>query len=158
MLISLTSEGDSLLFTGVINTNGGGFASCRSDKSVQRFFVPEGATQVVLSVRGDGLQYKLMLSDGSRGGPQSPTPTYQLDFTPADIPFEEVSLPLSSFLPSFGGRPSARPSSPLPPLRKKAVTTQGFMLSLKTSSGEPNTSYKEESFPFLLEVRHLRFE
>ena len=51
-----------LLFSGMINTDGGGFASCRSDQSVLPVAIPAGATRERLSIRGDGMS---VLSLGS---------------------------------------------------------------------------------------------
>jgi hypothetical protein len=160
-----------LLFSGMINTDGGGFASCRSDQSVRPVAIPAGATRVRLSIRGDGKLYKFLLNDGSRGGPFSSSPSFQHDIltvsssssssspssSSSSTEWQDVTLSLKDFKPSFGGRAS-RPS--VGPLRNEQMTTAGFMLSLKTMHGEPTPKeyFGEGIFPFRLEVRSMRFE
>ncbi len=49
-------EDGNLIFSGVINTNGGGFSSIRRPVQGEDF---EGAERVILRVRSDGREYKL---------------------------------------------------------------------------------------------------
>jgi hypothetical protein len=136
--------GDALRFTGRINTNGGGFASCRSEARV-----PAGAKHVKLRVRGDGKLYKFTLRDGLGG------PTFQHDFLTAAASgdYEEFILPFSAFLPSFMGR---KPAYSVP-FDSAQMAQAGFMLSLKTSRGEPNPAFGEGEFPFALVVEEMEF-
>jgi len=140
------SVGNSLRFTGLINTNGGGFASCRTEAKV-----PPGSKHVKLRVRGDGKLYKFTLRDGLGG------PTFQHDFltspSAANGESEEHVLPLSEFLPSYMGRMPAQPV----PLDLSQMAQAGFMLSLKTSRGEPNPAFGEGEFPFSLVVEDMEF-
>lgn len=116
-----------LRFTGIINTNGGGFASLRAP-------IPAGTlssntmTGLRLVFRGDGKTYKfLLLSDGSGGGPWAKSPSWQIDIPttlilPAssgagagagegvlsesscssNVTWQEAILPFDSFLPNMG--------------------------------------------------------
>ena len=139
------SVGNSLRFTGLINTNGGGFASCRTEARV-----PPGSKHVKLRVRGDGKLYKFTLRDGLGG------PTFQHDFLTAPASngeSEEHILPLSDFLPSFMGRMPPQPVS----MDLSQMAQAGFMLSLKTSRGEPNPAFGEGEFPFSLVVEDMEF-
>lgn len=136
--------GDALRFTGLINTNGGGFASCRTEARV-----PAGAKHVKLRVRGDGKLYKFTLRDGLGG------PTFQHDFrtSAGSGECEEFVLPFASFLPSVMGR---KPAYSVP-LDLAQMSQAGFMLSLKTSRGEPNPAFGEGVFPFALVVEEMKF-
>ena len=87
--------GPLLQFDGTINTNGGGFCSIRSE-------FPSGLltsknSAVKIRYRGDGKTYKVLLSDGSRGGPMSQTPSWQIDLptksTYSESDWEESVLP-----------------------------------------------------------------
>jgi hypothetical protein len=48
------TSSDGILFTGNINTEGGGFASCRSDHDIKPLQIPPEASSMVLRVKGDG--------------------------------------------------------------------------------------------------------
>ena len=150
-LSSLSDGSNGLSFTGTINTNGGGFASCRTDKSVLPVVVPDEATTVELEVKGDGKLYKFILNDGSRGGPRSSSPSFQHDvMTRGD--WQVVQLPLRNFKPSFAG--SSRPAAGA--LVNREMNT-GFMLSLKNAAGEPNPHFGQGVFDFEFQVRSMVF-
>ena len=62
-------EVDGISFSGVINTDGGGFVSTRTDASSKIISIPDSATMIKVEVRGDGQLYKILL-------PRSYFPTY----------------------------------------------------------------------------------
>lgn len=66
-----------LHFEGIINTNGGGFCSIRSEFPAGILTAQYSAVKI--RFRGDGKTYKVLLRDGSRGGPTSTTPSWQID-------------------------------------------------------------------------------
>lgn len=131
---------DHLHFKGTINTDGGGFASVRAPIPDG---LPENAIAVRIKYRGDGRTYKVLLSDGGGGGPLSRSPSWQID-VPTDrddddgASWQETTLPLEQFSPSFGGAARSRTLSGDERLVPSEMRELGFMLSLKLSNGEPN--------------------
>jgi len=155
-LSSLQSlPGDGLLFSGTIDTNGGGFASFRSDPEEKPISIPQGASCMVLRVTGDGKQYKVTLSNGKGGGPFATSPVYAHDLWTKAGQEQELSFPLSDFKASFGGR-LGKDQTPLVP---SDVVQAGVMLSLYDASCEANPTFKEAeaTFGFKLEVKSLGF-
>ena len=151
------ADDGSLHFSGEINTNGGGFCSIRAP-------IPDGlppSTQAIrLSFVGDGKTYKLLLSDGTRStfGPSKRSPSWQADIpTSAGGNVEEITVPLSDLLPSWGGSPMSQPS---PEEKKQSgfkaeeMKEIGVMLSLKLSDGSPNpeATFGKGVFPFSLRI------
>lgn len=154
-----------LHFCGTINTEGGGFASIRAPIPSGGGGIPENTIAIKLKLRGDGKTYKVLLSDGekSTGNPFSRSPSWQMDVPTKkksnnddadDDEWEEVTLPLDGFQPSFGG-------STVQTTTSKLVATEihqvGLMLSLKLSNGEPNPpeTFGEGIFDFSLLVASL---
>lgn len=88
----------SLLFSGVLNTNGGGFASARST-SLDAGLAPFAA--IVLRVRGDGREYACDLREEAtvRGSGV----TWKSRFTTVPGEWIDVELPLVSFAPTWRG-------------------------------------------------------
>ena len=151
-----SNERGGLHFAGIINTNGGGFTSIRSK-------IPEGLIKDVKSIRlryrGDGKTYKLILSDGkgSTGGLFGRTPSWQVDLPTIHQheteDCQEITIPLYSLLPAWGGRASSKPSDVEQQkytFDPKEVREIGFMVSLKLSDGTPNPkeTFGEGIFPF----------
>lgn len=155
-----------LQFTGIINTNGGGFASIRS-KAPKRF-ITNSSTGLRIRYRGDGKTYKLILSEGNRGsGNPTVTPSWQIDLptkaSSNDDDWQEAMLPFSDFKPTFGGRRQSRPSAEeLEKLRFDPTSMReiGLMLSLYRAGGVPNptSTFGEGIFPFSLQVQHISVE
>ena len=111
------SEG-RLLFSGSLNTNGGGFASIRTQALDLKLGRAEG---IHLTLRGDGRLYTMMLrQEGDRGI------SYRARFSTTRGETEEVWLPLRSFRPMWRGRELDRP--PLDPGR---IESLGFMIADK---------------------------
>ncbi|GAB5500510.1 MAG: CIA30 family protein [Pseudohongiellaceae bacterium] len=105
-------EDDVLVFTGVTNTDGGGFSSIRTQPEALGF---SDQQQIVLHARGDGRRYVCRLED-DRGT------AYWADFEPPADAWGEVSIALTAFRPRFRGRWLDGP--PLDPTR---VTMLGLM-------------------------------
>lgn len=150
-----TDSKHSLLFTGTINTDGGGFTSIRS--SLENG-IPTDAKGMKLKFKGDGKTYKVLLSNGQGGGPYSSSPSWQCDLPTTDQKEETRTIYFNEFLPSFGGR------GILSEDQKKQYTFVneemkqiGFMLSLKLSSGDANPveTFGSGIFDFSLQVDNI---
>jgi len=149
---------DGICFAGKINTTGGGFASIRSP--IER--LPAEMTGLRIKFRGDGRTYKVLLSDGKSSGPRGGSPSWQVDLPTKKLDAMEKSqvadLPLSSFLPSFGGRPSLSPEGHSKyGINANQIRQIGLMLSLKLSDGSPNPpeTFGKGEFGFSLFVESI---
>lgn len=150
-----------LVFAGTINTNGGGFASIRSDLPNA---LKKEAKGLKLKYRGDGKTYKVLLSDGVGGGPFSKSPSWQLDLPTEERSSNEeaetATLLFEDFLPSFGGR-SNQQTSDMGSFQflNSEIKQIGFMLSLKLSSGDPNPidTFGSGIFDFRLQIENIEF-
>lgn len=95
------NENGQLQFSGVLNTNGGGFASLRSNRQawdLSKFSI------VRLKVRGDGRTYKFRLFiDDDRA-------SYQSEFATAAEEWQIIELPIEAFYASWRGRRLDRPA------------------------------------------------
>lgn len=111
----VATQDGQVRFTGQLNTNGGGFASLRSNRQdwdLSAFSV------VRLKVRGDGRNYRFRLSiDGDRA-------SYQSEFGTSAGTAQIVELPINAFYPSWRGRRLQRP-----PLAASNITGMGLMLA-----------------------------
>jgi len=94
------SEGDycldagSLVFTGVTNTNGGGFSSIRTRPKKLGL---NAQRHIVLHARGDGRRYVCRLEDNR-------STAYWADFEPPTNAWAEVLIEFAAFRPRFRGR------------------------------------------------------
>eukprot|EP00545_Synedropsis_sp_CCMP1620_P007923 CAMPEP_0119015630 /NCGR_PEP_ID=MMETSP1176-20130426/11331_1 /TAXON_ID=265551 /ORGANISM="Synedropsis recta cf, Strain CCMP1620" /LENGTH=214 /DNA_ID=CAMNT_0006968939 /DNA_START=173 /DNA_END=817 /DNA_ORIENTATION=- len=151
-------NGGLLHFSGNINTNGGGFCSIRA--KMQEGF-DDNVTGIRLRLIGDGKTYKFTLSDGNSSTGFGRSPSWQIDVpTQNDGNEQVVVLPLSDLKPSFGGRPSSKPSAEEMAAYKfgpSSVREIGLMLSLKRSDGSPNPkeTFGEGLFPFSLQIKSI---
>lgn len=144
-----------ILFTGTIDTNGGGFTSIRSPLDNG---LPTDAKGVKLKYKGDGKTYKVLLSKGNgAGGPWASSPSWQADLETKENQLEEKTIEFSSFKPSFGGRGSTRNELDKYVFEQADMKQIGFMLSLKLSNGEPNPveTFGEGIFNFRLEIHEI---
>ncbi len=134
-------------FEGIINTDGGGFASTRGvPESGAELGLSEGSGFVV-EARGDGNRYKLTLQTHQTH--RNPGVSYQHDFvTSGRSETEHHHLPLSGFKLQRRGVPIAAP-----PPRIDEIVGVGFMLSIKTADGKPSGL---KSGPFSLEVATIK--
>lgn len=106
-------------FSGIVSLeNSGGFASVRT---APRAWHTSGAGAFVLRVCGDGKRYKFTVrADDRFDGIQ-----YQSGFEPQALEWQEVRLPVASFVATFRGRtvPGA------PPLDPARARTLGLTIS-----------------------------
>ena len=137
-----------LLFTGLINTNGGGFASCRTLGDDKKLGLSGGRrTALLVDASGDGSLYKATLHTADSW--EMGTPSWSHDFL-ATRERATYRLPLSAFIPSKQGRVVRRGA----PLDASRVTGVGFSLSLYTADGRPNPQFGDG--PFSLEVHGVQ--
>jgi len=147
---SLSVRGSSLVFAGEINTNGGGFCSCRTLGDDAPLGLPAAASALLVDATGDGQRHKLTLHTADSWAMS--VPTWTQDFVPPAGRRTTHRLPLEGFVPTKQGRLVKEH----PPLSPEAVTGLGFSLSLYTASGEPNPQFGPG--PFSLEVHGVRVE
>ena len=142
---SVTAKGGDVTFSGVINTNGGGFASFRtlgarsagSDDEAPLGLPAECAT-VEVAATGDGRRYKVTLHVADSWAMS--LPVWGADFVTRGGR-QTFRLPLRSFVPTRQGRVVKAP-----PLSAAAVTGVGFSLSLYTADGKPNKEFGDGPF------------
>ena len=95
-----TIQDGLLRFSGVLNTNGGGFVSLRSSRLPTDL---SGYSLVRMRVLGDGRVYRFrMFVAGDRA-------SYQNGFRTVAGAWQVVELPVSQFYASWRGRPLQRP-------------------------------------------------
>jgi len=122
----------ALAFEGQVSLeNNGGFASFRGPVRIL-----DGASVLLLTVRGDGKRYKLVVKRDDSNA----TPQYQAPF---DAPREWTTLRFkpTDFSPSFRGRPI-----PAPPLAFGDVQSLGVLIS------------DRQTGPFRIELKEVRTE
>jgi len=108
-------ENGQLQFVGRLNTNGGGFASLRSNR--QNWDLSEFSV-VRLKVRGDGRHYRFRLYvDNDRA-------SYQSDFATVAGEWQVVELPIDEFQASWRGRRLSRA-----PLAASKIAGMGLILA-----------------------------
>lgn len=130
-------EDDALVFTGVINTRGGGFSSIRRTMAPGAL---TGGQALALTVQSDGRAYRVIARTGARY--MGREVSYQAPI-PASPPgtWSEVRVPLDGFTPTvFGQRVPAKPFDP------GAVVELGFIIADGTDG------------PFELRVRAIGVE
>ena len=146
LAVASASSG-GLVFDGVINTNGGGFASCRTLGDEAPLGLAAGTSSVILvDATGDGQLHKLMLHTADSW--QMSTPSWAHDFLTSEKR-ATYKLPLADFIPSKQGRPVSGAQ-----LDGSGVTGIGFSLSLYTADGKPNPNFGDG--PFRLQVHSVR--
>ena len=148
---SVLRKSGGLLFAGSINTNGGGFASARGEAPERAALLPSTCRGLRVKVRGDGRQYKVLLSKGG-GSPFSAAPSWQVDMPTRNGITEVQQLELRDFVPSFGGSPMDRTSHSLVPTEMREL---GIMLSLKGAHGQANPTFEDGTFQFELSVLQI---
>ncbi len=118
-----------LLFSGSLNTNGGGFASVRSRPGDLAL---AGTTTMTVRALGDGRAYKLRLMT------YASNVAYSATFQTSAGQWQEHTLALADFVPTWRGRVMRRP-----PIDPADIVAVGFMIADKTDG------------PFRLEVDWL---
>lgn len=152
-----TVEDGYLHFKGTINTNGGGFASIRS--AIPETIDLSSCKGLRLRIQGDGKTYKFFMTDGSRGGPMSRNPSWQMDVPTnnnnSDGEWQDVEIPFDQLSPSFGPRTPSDASQYK--FDCKEMKEMGLMLSLKLADGSPNPkeTFGEGIFLFSLKVESI---
>jgi len=140
-------EESSLVFSGTINTNGGGFASCRTlGDEAPLGLSGKMSSALLVDATGDGQLHKVTLhtADSWSMG----TPSWSHDFV-ATKERSTHRLALSDFVAGRQGRPMKKAV-----LDGAQVTGIGFSLSLYTDDGKPNTNFGDG--PFRLQVHSVR--
>lgn len=113
-------EAGQLVFTGVINTKGGGFSSVRRQMDPG---VLEGAQGFVLSVKSDGRAYRLIAQTNARFGGRYVSYQAPIPISP-EGEWSDVRVAFSDFVPSVFGR--SVPASEFSPAE---VTELGFIIA-----------------------------
>lgn len=152
--------GGILRFEGTINTLNGGFCSIRSALAVHTFTTT--TSKIRLIMKGDGKTYKLVLSDGSGGGPYARKPSWQADLPTENLKetdqWQETTIPLTSLLPIFAGNGSQRnETNQCHVINPTEIKQLGVMLSLKNADGSPNPpeTFGTGTFPFSLQIKSI---
>mmetsp|Transcript_9600 Transcript_9600/g.26530 ORF Transcript_9600/g.26530 Transcript_9600/m.26530 type:complete len:307 (-) Transcript_9600:1141-2061(-) len=149
----------TLQFAGTINTDGGGFCSIRANLPTNCFSTSKAEDYAIkLCYKGDGKTYKILLSDGSRGGPMSSSPSWQVDLpTQTNGGWHEQTFQLSQFVPSFAGSRRGTDDYMKHQLHPHDMREIGFMLSLRRADGSPNPeeTFGKEIFPFSLDIKSI---
>lgn len=104
-----------LLFSGYLNTNGGGFASIRS--AAQQWNL-DGSNIVRVRVLGDGRPYQIRLH------PKESRVSYKFPFSTVDGKWQVVEAPIAQFQATWRGRELDRP-----PLSVADISSVGFLLA-----------------------------
>ena len=134
-----------LLFSGVINTNGGGFCSCRTLGDDAPLGLSSNSTLLV-DATGDDQLHKVTLMTADSW--EMSQPTWAHDFV-ASKRRSTHKLRLADFVPSKQGRMVKGVT-----LDAAKVTGIGFTLSLYTMAGEKNQQFGDG--PFSLEVHGVK--
>ena len=110
---SLQVTDGKLRFSGVLNTNGGGFASIRTRS---RDLKLGGTKGLYLRVKGDGRTYSARVQDSD----SRRSPSYRAEFkTRATGTWQEIWIPFSTFRASWRGRNLNRP--PIDPAKIRMI-------------------------------------
>jgi len=131
-------------FAGVINTNGGGFSSCRTLGDDEPLGFPADTSHIEVTAIGDGRQYKLTLHTADSWSMS--TPSWAHDFHTLPAGQERTwRLPLTSFVPLRQGKPVKGAV-----LDAKAITGVGINLSLYNMHGKSNSHFGDGPFRIIL--------
>jgi len=142
------SPAGHLQFVGVINTAGGGFASCRTLGDTEPLGIPKGAQTLEITATGDGRQYKVSLHTADSWAMK---PVWAHDFRTEPGVRSTLSLALRDFVPGQQGQRLKNAA----PLDLSAVTGLGLGHSLYTADGRPNEHFGDG--PFSLTVERIAF-
>jgi len=133
---SFVVEDDAMVFTGVLNTNGGGFSSVRRrDDDLQ--LGQEGEQGIRVRLRGDGRKYTLRLRQPVAG--QRYAASYRTQFqTKGGDAWQDVFVPYRALQPTWRGR-----KLELPAVDPSKVDELGFSIDDKIDG------------PFRVEIREV---
>ena len=129
-------QGEDLIFSGFVNTNGGGFASIRTKPDTGLAQACSGITNgmIAIDIQGDGQRYQL-------GVQTRANLNFWIDVD-SPIQWQSFSFPLAQLVAKRRGRPVAEAA----PLQAKDIT--GFNLMI--SHGQHG--------PFTLQLRNLSLQ
>jgi hypothetical protein len=132
-------------FAGVINTNGGGFSSCRTLGDDEPLGFPSDSRFIEVKATADSWQYKLTLHTADSW--QMSVPAWTHDFR-ADSAGKQQTwrLRFKDFVPSKQGQPVTGVK-----LDPSKITGVGINLSLYTMDGKPNPHFGDGPFKITLE-------
>lgn len=147
--LAVDARGGGLEFAGEINTNGGGFCSCRTLGDDVPLGLPATMAALLVDATGDGKRHKLTLHTADSWAMS--VPTWAADFVPAPGKRATHRLPLACFVPSIRGRVLKGLT-----LDPTVITGLGFSLSLYSADGEPNPQFGPG--PFSLQAHSVRVE
>jgi hypothetical protein len=116
---SVVEEGQ-LVFTGSINTNGGGFSSVRREMKPGAL---EGMRAFILSIKSDGRAYQLIARTSARFGGRYVSYQAAIPMSP-EGEWSNVRISLSDFVPSVFGR--IVPASEISPAEVNEI---GFIIA-----------------------------
>jgi len=145
--IMLGSVPQSIEFAGTINTEGGGFSSCRTLGDELPLGLPADTTAIEVTAILDARMYKLMLMTGDSWS--MGLPSWAHDFRGEPGQRQSWVLPLASFVPSIRGRKVKGAV-----LNPASITGIGLSLSLYDMQGEDNIYFGDG--PFKIELQGLR--
>ena len=143
-----TDSENRLVFSGIINTDGGGFASMRTSEACV-VKVPSGATSVKLTVEGDGHLWKANLGLGH--SLMDSNPTFSHDFLTKKDTVTTHNLPLTGFAAQRRGQTLDGVALEDP----SKIQYVGLILSLVTQEGKPNPHFGDG--PFRIVLHELEF-
>ena len=145
--------GKLLIFRGIINTNGGGFASMRTTENCI-VNPPESATTIRIIVKGDGQLWKVNL--GMSHSLMDNQPTWSHDFLTKTNEITIHELQLKNFTPQRRGRKvETTATGGALDLNVKSIRYVGLILSLVTQNGTPNPNFGDG--PFQITLHELEF-
>jgi hypothetical protein len=142
--------GKLLIFRGIINTNGGGFASMRTTENCI-VNPPETATTIRIVVKGDGQLWKVHC--GLSHSLMDSQPAWSHDFLTKKNEITIHELQLKNFTPQRRGR-KVETTATLD-LNVKSIQYVGLILSLVTQNGTPNPNFGDG--PFQITLHELEF-
>lgn len=111
--------GESMVFSGVINTNGGGFSSVRRGLEPGTLAGKDG---LLIRVKTDGRAYRLTVRTAERFRGRSVAYTADIEVR-KDADWVEAYVPFDAFSASVFGQ-----SVPAPPLNPETAWSVGFIL------------------------------
>lgn len=120
------ADGGHLVFSGTLETRGGGFASVRS-RSLARSLAPY--TGIALRIKGDGRTYACDLRESARV--RGFGVTWKATFHTRAGEWMEVALPFASFEPTWRGSSWRNRGMPLDAAFHAAARSVGFTIADK---------------------------
>ena len=125
-----------LHFKGILNTDGGGFASIRAP--IEAGTIKADTKGIKITYRGDGKTFRFTLADREKaGGPFSSAPIWKYDIVTEKVEgeeWQEVVIEFDAFEPTFGGKNEKEKTAGFM-LNHTELLEIGFMLSMRKDEG-----------------------